>query len=92
MPSRSGGLIRPHHPTFALFHRMLDSAIVLFTLVAARNAYDGDMSTAYWFAGLLAVLGLQAAGEITLRALAELQRLLYDLSTRRTRGASVLGL
>ncbi len=48
-----------------MLHRMLDSAIVLFTLVTAANAYDGAMSTAYWLAGLLAVLGLQVAGEVT---------------------------
>ncbi len=65
MPSRSGGLIRPHHFTFATLHRMLDSAIVLFALVAAANAYDGEMNTGYWLAGLLAVLGLQVAGEVT---------------------------
>ncbi len=44
---------------------MLDAAIVLSALVFAASAYDGEMSTAYWLAGLLAVLGLQVAGEVT---------------------------
>ena len=65
MPSRSTGFIRPHHPKFAMFHRLLDSAIVVFALVFAATAYDGTMKDAYWLAGLLAVLGLQVAGEIT---------------------------
>ena len=65
MPSRSGGLIRPHHPKFATLHRLLDAAVILFALVFAATAYDGTMKDAYWLAGLLAVLGLQVTGEIT---------------------------
>ena len=65
MLSRSSGLIRPHHPMFALLHRMLDSALVLFALAAAAYAYDGDMRTDDWLAGLLAVLAFQVAGEVT---------------------------
>ncbi|TAK71720.1 MAG: undecaprenyl-phosphate glucose phosphotransferase [Betaproteobacteria bacterium] len=48
-----------------MFHRLLDAVIVLSALVFAATAYDGAMKDAYWLAGLLAVLGLQVAGEIT---------------------------
>lgn len=40
MPSRSGGLIRPHSAKFAMLYRLLDSAAVLLVLVAAAGLSD----------------------------------------------------
>ena len=65
MPSRSGGLIRPHSKRLAMLYRLLDSAVVLFALVTAAFLYGVDMDAHYWLAGLLAVLGFQVAGEMT---------------------------
>ena len=65
MPSRSGGLIRPHTAKFAILYRLLDSAVLLFALAAAARVYGVPMAAGYWLAGLLAVLGFQLAGEIT---------------------------
>ena len=44
---------------------MLDSAVILLALVVAANAYDGEMTTGYWLAGVLAVLGFQLSGEVS---------------------------
>jgi putative colanic acid biosynthesis UDP-glucose lipid carrier transferase len=56
----------PNGSTHAFLHRVLDSAVVLFTLLAVVLLYDvRGMGPYYWLAGLVGILGIVVLGEAT---------------------------
>ena len=65
MPHSQGTFLRPHASALAVFHRLVDCAVVALTLFLACALYDVDIDVKYWFAATLAVALFAFSAELS---------------------------